>query len=168
LTIPEDGQKALPGTSCGRTGTAHASVEDMRRPSTDPPKAKAAARGSSLIEILVAMALVILLVVGGAEMLILSMRAKRRGDVLAAITQAVCDRLEGLKARPFEDAALAPGRYADTVRVDPGGCPVAETWEIVDDGDGRKRVRISVREAGRTGPETVAVLFISRDLGFRP
>jgi hypothetical protein len=140
----------------------------MRRPSTDPPKTKAAARGSGLIETLVAMALVLLLLVGAAEMMTLSLRAKRRGDVLAAITQAVCDRFEGLKARPFEDAALVPGRYADTVRVEPGGCLVAETWEIVDSGGGQKRVRLSVREAGRTGPETVAVLFISRGLGFRP
>ena len=122
----------------------------------DPPKAETAAPGFGLIETLVAMALVLLLVVGAAEMLTLSLRAKRRGDVLAAITHAVCDRLEGLKALPFEDAALSPGRYSETVRVEPGDC------------EGQKRVRMSVREAGRAGPKTVAILFISRGLGFQP
>jgi hypothetical protein len=124
--------------------------------------------GSSLIEVLVAMALTLLLVIGAAEMLTLALRAKRRGDVLAALTQAVADRFESLKSRPFEDAALAPGDHAETVRVEPGGCLIAETWEIADDGDGLKRVRLRAKPAGRPGPETAAVLFISRDLGFGP
>ncbi len=125
-------------------------------------------RGSSLVEVLVAMALVLLLVAGTAEMLTLSLKAKRRGDVLAAITHAVSDRFDGLRARPYEDAALAAGTYAETVRVDPGGCLIAQTWEIADDGDGLKRIRLTAREAGRPGPGTAAVLFIARDLGFRP
>jgi Tfp pilus assembly protein PilV len=131
-------------------------------------KAGAGARGESLIEVLVAMALVITLVVGAAEMLNLALRAKRRGDVLAALTQAVSDRLEGLKARPFDDPALATGTYAETVRVEPATFPVEEAWEIADAADGLKLVRLTAREAGRPGPATVAVLYISRDLGFRP
>lgn len=140
----------------------------MDRRQFKAPKAAPRASGFGLIETLVAMALVLLLVVGAAGMLTLSLRAKRRGDVLAAITHAVFDRLEGLKARPFDDAAVAPGQYSAVVRVEPCGCRLAETWEITEDGDGQKRVRMSVREAGRPGPETVAVLFISRNLGFRP
>lgn len=125
-------------------------------------------RGSSLVEVLVAMALVLVLVAGTAEMLTLSLKAKRRGDVLAAITHAVRGRLDGLRARPYEDAALAAGTYAETVRVDPGGCLIAQTWEIANSADGLKRVRLTAREAGRPGPGTTAVLFIARDLGFRP
>jgi len=131
-------------------------------------KAGAGERGTSLIEVLVATALVIALVVGAAEMLGLALRAKRRGDVLAALTQAVSDRLEGLKARPFDDAGLAAGTSTETVHVEPGGLSVDETWEIADDGAGLKRVRLTVRPAGRPGPSTVAVLYISRELGFRP
>jgi hypothetical protein len=133
-----------------------------------PRGASAERRGSSLIEVLVAMALTLLLVIGAAEMLTLALRAKRRGDVLAALTHAVVDRFETLRSLPFEDAALAPGDHAETVRVEPGACLIAEAWEIADDGDGLKRIRLRAREAGRTGPETAAVLFISRDLGFAP
>jgi hypothetical protein len=114
------------------------------------------------------MALALLLVVGAAEMLTLALRAKRRGDVLAALTHAVVDRLESMRSLPFEDAALAAGEHAETVRVEPGACLIAEAWEIADDGDGLKRIRLRAKEAGRTGPETSAVLFISRDLGFAP
>ena len=131
-------------------------------------KGRAERPGMSLIEVLVAMALALILVVGAAEMLSLSLRAKRRGDVIAALTHAVGDRFESLKSRPFDDPALAAGEYAETVRVEPGGCLIAETWEIADDGDGMKRIRLRARQAGRPGPETAAILFVSRDLGFSP
>ena len=124
--------------------------------------------GFSLIEVLVAMALVLLLVVGAAELLTLSLWAKRKGDITAALTHALTDRLETLKSRPFEDVALSPGEHAEIVRAEPGGCLIAEEWEVTDDGDRMKRVGLRVRYAGRSGPETAAVLFISRDLGFRP
>ncbi len=125
-------------------------------------------RGTSLIEALVAAALTLVLALGMAELLTLAMRAKRRGDLAASITTAVSDRLESLKSRPFDDPALAAGDYAATVRAEPAGCEVAETWLISDDGERLKRIRLTVRKAGREGPETVAVLFVSRDLGFRP
>jgi prepilin-type N-terminal cleavage/methylation domain-containing protein len=124
--------------------------------------------GFSLIEVLVAMALALLLVVGTAELLTLSLRAKRKGDITAALTHALTDRLETLKSRPFEDVALSPGEHAEIVRGEPGGYLIEEEWEVTDDGDRMKRVGLRVRYAGRSGPETAAVLFISRDLGFRP
>jgi len=114
------------------------------------------------------MALVLLLVVGAAELLTLSLWAKRKGDITAALTSALTARLETLKSRPFEDGALSPGEHAETVLVEPGGCLIAEEWEVTDDGDRMKMIRLRVRYAGRPGPETAAVLFISRDLGFRP
>lgn len=125
-------------------------------------------RGFSLIEVLVAMALALLLVVGTAELLTLSLGAKRKGDITAALTHALTARLETLKSRPFEDAALSPGEHAEIARGEPGGGLIAEEWEVTDDGDRMKRVGLRIRYAGRPGPETTAVLFISRDLGFRP
>jgi len=125
-------------------------------------------RGSSLVEVLVALALTLLLVVGAAELLTCALGAKRKGDVTAALTHAVTDRLETLRSLPFEDPALAAGEYAAAIRVEPGNCLVSETWEITDEGEGMKRIRLRARQAGRPGPETAAALFISRDLGFGP
>ena len=92
----------------------------------------------------------------------------RRGDIAAAVTHALVDRLESLKSRPFDDPALAAGAYEATVRVAPGALPIEEAWEIVDEGSGQKLVRLRARPAGATGVGTLALLFISRDLGFRP
>lgn len=124
--------------------------------------------GTGLIEVLAAMALVLVLAVGAAEMMTLALRAKRRGDLAAAVTHAVVDRLEFLKSRPFDDPALAAGGYEETVRVEPGGTRIAEAWDIADEADGQKVVRIRAKPAGSAGPETAARLCISRDLGFGP
>jgi len=114
------------------------------------------------------MSLSFVLIVGAAEMLTLALSAKRRADVTAALVHALTDRLESLKSLPFDDPALAPGGYEATVRADPGRCRVAMSWEIADDGDGVKRMRLRVRPAGRPGPATTATAFIMRDLGFAP
>jgi len=124
--------------------------------------------GFSLVEVLVAMALALGLVVGTAEVLTFSLWAKRKGDVTAGLTHALTDRLERLKSLPFDDAALAPGEHAESLSDGPGGSRFSLEWEIAEAEDGMKKVRLGVRLFGRPGPETVAVLFISRDLGFRP
>jgi hypothetical protein len=124
--------------------------------------------GTGLVEVLVAAALALVLAVGTAELMALAVRAKRRADLAATISHAIAARFEELKSRPFDDPALIAGDYAESIRLEPAGCLVAETWHITDDGRGLKRVRLAAREDGGAGPETVAVLLISRDLGFRP
>jgi hypothetical protein len=124
--------------------------------------------GSSLVEILMAMSLALLLVVGAAGLLALSLGAKRKGDITAALTHALTTRLETLKSRPFEDGALSPGGHAEIVPGQPAGLIIAEEWDVTDDGDRMKRIGLRVRYVGHPGPGTSAVLFISRDLGFRP
>lgn len=125
-------------------------------------------RGFSLIEVLLAMALALLLIVGTAEILTCSLYAKRKGDLAAALTHALTARLESLRALPFDDPALGPGEHAETAQASPGNRRVLEEWEVADAGDGMKLVRLRVRSAERPGPGTSAVLFISRDLGFGP
>jgi len=125
-------------------------------------------RGFTLVEVIVAMSLALVLIIGAAEMLTLALGAKRRADVTAALTHALTDRLESLKSRPFDDPALAAGEYAETGRVEPGRSLVAASWRIEDDGDGVKRVTLRLRYAGKPGPETTAGAFILRDLGFGP
>ncbi len=125
-------------------------------------------RGFSLIEVLLAMALALLLIVGTAEILTCSLYAKRKGDLAAALTHALTARLESLRALPFDDPALGPGEHAETAQASPGNRRVLEEWEVADAGDGMKLIRLRVRSAERPGPGTSAVLFISRDLGFGP
>lgn len=124
--------------------------------------------GFGLVEVLVAMALSLFLIVGTAEMLTCALRAKWRGDLTAALTHALTDRLESLRSLPFDDAALAPGGHAGTARATPGEIDIVQEWEVSEAGGGMKLVRLGVRAAGRPGPGASAILFLSRDLGFAP
>jgi hypothetical protein len=114
------------------------------------------------------MSLAFVLIVGAAEMLALALAAKRKGDVTAALTHALTDRLESLKALPFEAPALAPGAYETTERFEPGRCLIFISWRIEDEGGNARKVTLVVRPAARAGRETTAVAFILRDLGFAP
>jgi len=125
-------------------------------------------RGSGLAEVLVAMSLALVLIVGAAELLTLALAAKRRADVLAALTSALGDRLESLKSGPFGGPDLAAGEYRETGRVEPGRILVDAAWRVEDEGDGVKRIVLKVRRAGNPSPETSAVAYVLRDLGFRP
>lgn len=143
-------------------------VGGMRGRMTQPERSGGSRLGMGLVEVLVAMSLALLLIVGAAEMLTLAIGAKRKGDITAALVHALADRLETLKSRPFDDPSLAAGEYAAAGRVEPGACLIAEAWRIEDDGEGAKRISLKVRYAGRPGPETTAVAIVLRDLGFGP
>ena len=135
---------------------------------TKPGRAGGRRRGTGLVEVLVALSLALVLIVGAAEMLTLALAAKMRADVTAALTHALGDRLESLKSRPFDDPALVAGEYAETCRAEPGRALVAATWRIEDEADGIKKVTLRVRYATKPGPAMTAAAYILRDLGFKP
>ena len=128
--------------------------------------------GFSLFECLLALALTLFISVAGFEFFGLArktfFRLKDRGDLTAALTHALADRLESLRSLPFDDASLAPGEHAVTGPVPPGRFALVQEWEVSEEGGGMKLVRLGVRAAGRTGPGISAVLYLSRDLGFEP
>jgi len=125
-------------------------------------------RGFSLIEVLASMTLALLLLVGTAELITLSIWAKRKGDTTAALTQALSARVEGLKSFAFSPGGLAPGEYAETVRDEAGRGLYLHEWTIEDAGGRMMRVRVRVSPAGRPGAAASVVLWISKDLRFRP
>lgn len=124
--------------------------------------------GFSLIEVLVAMALVLLLVVGTAELIALSLAAKRTGDRASGLAQAAAEKLEQLKSVPFDGPELAPGSRVETVVGEPARFVFVRSWEIEEAEDGVKSIRIRVHPRGRPRSAVALTLFICRDLGFAP
>lgn len=125
-------------------------------------------RGFSLIEVLVAMSLTLLLLVGTAELIILSIRAGRTGDTTAALTEALAVRVEGLKSLAHGPGGLAPGGYSETVTDGAGRGLILHEWTVEDAGERMSRVRVRVSTAGRPGASASLTLWISKDLGFAP
>jgi prepilin-type N-terminal cleavage/methylation domain-containing protein len=125
-------------------------------------------RGFTLIEVLASMTLALLLLLGTAELLTLSIWAERKGDTTAALTQAVSSRVEALKSLAFSPGGLAPGEFSETVRDGAGRGLFLHEWTVEDAGDRMIRVRVKVSPAGRPGAAASVVLWISKGLGFRP
>ncbi len=124
--------------------------------------------GFSLIEVLVAMTLALILVLGTAEIISLSVRAKSRGDTAAALAHALSARIENLKSLSFASDALQPGAYSETVGDEAGRGLFRHDWTIEDAGDGMKRIRLTVSPAARPASAASVTVWISRDVGFAP
>jgi len=125
-------------------------------------------RGFSLIEVLVAMSLTLFLLVGTAELIILSIGSGRKGDATAALTEALSARAESLKSQAHGPGGLAPGDYAEIVADGAGRGSILHEWTVEDSGETMSRVRIRVRPAGRPGAAASLTLWVSKDLGFQP
>ena len=79
--------------------------------------------GFSLIEVLVAMTLALVLLLGTAELVTLSISARRKGDMTAGLTQALSSRLAALKSLA-QRAAL--DRASERARR--GRSNVSQSW----------------------------------------
>lgn len=124
--------------------------------------------GFSLIEVLVAMSLTLFLLVGTAELIVLSVRTARKGDTTAALTEALATRAESLKSQARGPGGLAPGTYTETVADGAGRGSILHEWTVEDAGEAGSRVRIRVGPAGRAGTPASLTLWIFKDLGFAP
>jgi len=125
-------------------------------------------RGFSLIEVLVSMTLALVLLIGTAELVSLSIWAKRKGDTTSGLTQSLTARLEGLKSLCFGSGGLLAGDYSETVSDGAGRGVFLHEWTVEDTGGRMTRVRIRVSPAGRPQSGASATLWISKDVGFRP
>jgi prepilin-type N-terminal cleavage/methylation domain-containing protein len=125
-------------------------------------------RGFTLIEVLVAMALTLLLIVGTAELVSFSLWAKHKGDRASGIARILNGRLETLKARPYDSPELGPGAYTATTHDGPSRTEFREEWTIEVEGEAMKKVSISVEPEGRPQAAATLILYISSELGFSP
>ena len=124
--------------------------------------------GFSLIEILVAMALALVLILGTAELITYSLKAKKKGDLASGLAHVTAARLETLKSSPFDGDELLPGDYSSVVLDDLSLEQFAQDWTIEEETAGMKRVLIMTRSLDYPKSELRLILYISRALGFRP
>ncbi len=122
-------------------------------------------RGFTLIELLITMTIIAILAAGAAELISLSLLMKKRADAHAAAARFVAEKLESLRALPFDHDGLMAGTNAETLGA-AGESAYVREWVIDDLSADTKRIGIHVRSDGRTVAR--AVLLLSRDLGFGP
>jgi hypothetical protein len=166
--VPGDLREAL-GTSCALSSPARESRMRARAKRRGRAIAGPAhGRGFGLIEVLAAMALAFLLILGTSELVALSLWAKWKGDIVSGMAQAASSKLETLKSGPFDGEALKAGTYAETLEDPTSRITLEERWTIEDVDPSQKRIRLDIAARGRPEAAAALVLYISRDLGFEP
>ena len=121
--------------------------------------------GFSLIEVLVAMALIFFLLTGTAELVIHSIRTKRKADENMKLASLLVSKLESLKTLPFESADLQAGFHSAEIGDEPEERR-REEWEVEDLTFNTKKIDLRVSSGQAPQRPARSVLLLSKSLGF--
>lgn len=122
--------------------------------------------GFSLVETLVAMAIVFFLLAGTAQVLCYSFLLKQKADLHRISADLISRKVEVLKSLEPENEALTPGVHQETVQDRNSGRYFFLTWEVIEE-EGLKKVQLSLYPApfGSRPPLRVS-WYRSETLGF--
>jgi len=123
-------------------------------------------RGFTLIELLISFTIVIILVMGAAQLTIHSLFVKRRSDIAVRAAELASSKLEYLKALPFESKELGQGFSVDELQDSPGRENYQRKWQIDEVSSRLKRIEIECNSESCPTKGVRLVLFCSRELGF--
>jgi prepilin-type N-terminal cleavage/methylation domain-containing protein len=122
--------------------------------------------GFTLIEALLALALVSVLVLGTGEVLIHALAVKKSVDEQMEACSLGAAKIEQLKASRFESAALAAGDGSEEIRGASVAAVFTREWRIEDVSDGLKRAEVAVFSRSRPGRKVRMALLLLRELEF--
>jgi prepilin-type N-terminal cleavage/methylation domain-containing protein len=123
-------------------------------------------KGFSLIELLISSSLLLFLITGTAQLLGLSVAAKRNSEFHFRAARLVSTRLERLKAHPYEGADLEAGVHKE-ILVDPSSSEQYRlAWGVEDLDENLKKVVLEFASATSPRRKSVFCLLICRELEF--
>ncbi|RFT16151.1 MAG: hypothetical protein OP8BY_1755 [Candidatus Saccharicenans subterraneus] len=119
------------------------------------------------METLVAMAIVFFLLAGLAQVLCYSFLLKQKADLHRLSADIISRKVEVLKSLEPEDEALSPGVQQETVQDRNTGRSFFLTWEVIEEGEGLRKIQLSLFPApfGSRPPVRVS-WYRSETLGF--
>lgn len=122
--------------------------------------------GFSLIELLISSSLILFLIAGAAQLLGLSMAAKRNADFHFQASRLASSRLETLKALPHDSEQLKAGAHEELVinPSSPGTYRIA--WRVEDIDQSLKKVVLEFSSPPKTRRKAVFCLLLCRELEF--
>ena len=123
-------------------------------------------RGFSLIELLIAFALMMFVLLSTAQLLIFAQSVFSRYRDLVQSSHFMAERLEHLRALPFESPELQAGDYR-AEHTDPVSRRIyVLEWTIQDTAASRKTVRILCHRSGHIRRRAEAELLLLERVGF--
>jgi Tfp pilus assembly protein PilV len=122
--------------------------------------------GFSLVEALISSSLILLLIIGTAQLLASSLAAKRRADFHFRASRCGSSKLEYLKALPPESPEMTDGFHTELLTEESSGEIFRAEWEVETLAGTAKKIRLKISAQAKPGWETVFHLLICAGLGF--
>ena len=123
-------------------------------------------KGFSLIELLISSTLILFLIAGTAQLLGLSLIAKRNADFLFRAARLASSRLEHLKSFPHDGADLEAGVHGEDI-TDPSSPETLRiSWRVEDLDQDLKKVVLDIYSPNKPRRKAVFCLLLCRELEF--
>lgn len=119
-----------------------------------------------MIELLISSSLIIFLIAGTAQLLALSLTAKRNADFHFRAARLASSRLEHFKALPYESAELEAGEHEEII-VDPSSPESFRiAWRVEDVDQSLKKVVLDFYSPNKPRRKAAFCLLLCRELEF--
>jgi prepilin-type N-terminal cleavage/methylation domain-containing protein len=123
-------------------------------------------KGFTLLELLISFSIVVILLLGAAQLTLYSLHVKKTSDRSLESAEWASDKLEYLKSLPFECEALEECSEAEKILSQRSEDIFQRTWIISDISLNIKRIEVECYSTSCIPKKTRLVLFYSKELGF--
>ena len=132
----------------------------------DREKSKKKTQGFSFIEILISFVITFLLILGTAQLTMLSLLSKRNSDLRFTISERLFTKLESFKSLSYGESVLEEGTYDECTKDLTTGATYIWNWHIYSISTNLSGIEMGCYPENYPEKEIRLILYISRDLGF--
>jgi len=129
-------------------------------------KSKKKTQGFSFIEILISFVITFLLILGTAQLTMLSLLSKRNSDLRFTISERLFSKLESFKSLSYGESVLEEGTYDECTKDLTTGATYIWNWHIYSISTNLSGIEMGCYPENYPEKEIRLILYISRDLGF--
>ena len=127
---------------------------------------KTTGRGFSLIELLISSALILILIMGTAQVISLSLAAKRTAESHFTAARRASSRLEEIKSLPFDDESLKAGSHEEEIADPASPEKFMMHWRAEEIDENLKKIVLAIHPQGKPQRRTAFCLLLCRELEF--
>lgn len=122
--------------------------------------------GFSMIELLIAMSITSIFILGTAQLVLHSIHLKRKSDCLVRAAELASTALERFKSLPYDSMELENTDYAETIQDERSSHLFFRGWTIRRVTASLKRIEMDCFAQNYPRKRIRTALFLSRELGF--
>jgi Tfp pilus assembly protein PilV len=119
-----------------------------------------------MIELLIAMSITIIFILGTAQLTLHSIHLKRKSDCLVRAAELASTSLEHFKSIPHDSVELEEADFEETIQDERSNHQFHRGWKIQRVSQSLKRIEVDCFAKNHPRKKMRAVLFISREIGF--